>query len=93
MRRCRQEFSKSLVQVISNAYCCDVLCISRRELSNEYLPFACKSRLRYSEERAVESIKFHTHLGNLVSYSFVYSIPPPQAPRAPRARPRGRSAT
>ena len=31
-------------------------CRSRQELSNEYLVFACKNRLRYSRERASQSL-------------------------------------
>ena len=53
-------------------------CRSRQELSNEYLVFACKIRLRYSRERASQSLpklifsqtlekKVRTNIGNLLS--------------------------
>ena len=45
-------------------------CRSRQELSNEYFVFTCKNWRRYSRERALKNIKFHSHPGNLISYPY-----------------------
>ena len=41
--------------MLSGAKACQS-CRSRQELSNEYLVFTCKIRLRYSRERASQSL-------------------------------------